>query len=161
MVRAFIPAEIKRMHGTYRPDRDKQSAIQSVPMSVRPAIPDSLKDTGVAKWNEWVDILESLKLLERRYLDALEMYCRAWDRLVHYEGVIQEQGEFTVAESGYICAHPATALAKQAREEIRRYQTEFGFTPSSASSVATIKKAEKTGVPSRRRDLGGGAGGVQ
>ena len=154
MSRQFIPNEVKRANGTYRADRDRTSAVQSIPLAAKPVVPESLGDVGVAKWNEWVDILESLKLLERRYLDALEMYCRAWDRVAHYEKIVDEQGEFTTVESGYVCAHPAIGLIKQARDDIRKYQTEFGFTPSSSCKVATVKKTEKTGVPSRKRDLG-------
>lgn len=87
-------------------------------------------------------------MLESRFLDALEMYCRAWDRLAGYEAVLLEQGEFFVAESGYVGRHPAANGAKQARDEIRRYQQEFGLTPSSASGV---KVAATTAADDKRK----------
>lgn len=96
-----------------------------------------------------------MKLLETRFLDALEMYCRAWDKLTHYEAVLDKQGEFTTTEKGFICRHPAAVGARQARDEIRRYQIEFGLTPSSASSVKVSPKTPAT--DKRKRFFGGPA----
>lgn len=146
------PAAVKIARGTFRQDRDKKSSVAAIPMTDRPKPPAILGKTGKQKWEQTIDRLTELKLVEARFLDALEMYCRAWDRLEHYENESKEK-EFVEVESGYVCAHPAIGLAKQARDEIRRYQSEFGFTPSSADGIGGTPMKEKTGVPSRRRDL--------
>lgn len=150
--RKSTPTAIKIAKGTVRA-RD-QLPLQPVGEAVAsvPKPPKSLKATGKAKWKEWGQRLLQLKLLETRYLDALEMYCRAWDRLAEYEKVLNDQGEFFIAESGYVGRHPAANGAKQARDEIRRYQQEFGLTPSSAASVKVTKKAD--GADKRKRFFG-------
>lgn len=151
--RKGIPDAIKMARGTFRADRASKSSVPSVPMQERPKAPESLDEIGRVKWEELVDQFIFLKLLERRFLDGMEMYCRAWDRLAHYEAAYKDN-EFTTVESGYVCAHPAIGLAKQARDDIRRYQVEFGFTPSSAKGVNATAPTKKAGVPNRARDVG-------
>lgn len=152
MGRRPSPTALKIARGTIR-------ARDAVPLQAKgeaiagpPTPPKSLGDAGREKWAEWGARLAEMKLLETRYLDALEMYCRAWDKLAYYEEILAEQGEFTTTERGYVCRHPAAIGARQSREEIRRYQIEFGLTPSSAS---TVKVASKTdGTDKRKRFFG-------
>lgn len=147
------PASLKIANGTFRPDRDRQSAATGQVLTAIPKPPAKLGRIGKTKWLETWSQLDKSKLMESRFVDAVEMYCRAWDRLAHYE-LAHKGKEFQVTDSGYVCAHPAIGLAKQARDEIRRYQTEFGFTPSSANGVGNKQTPQgKSGVPSRRRDL--------
>lgn len=151
--RKGLPDEIKLARGTFRSDRATKSNVQSAPLTERPLPPSSLGEIGRQHWGDLVEKLENLKLLESRFLDAMEMYCRAWENLAHYEDAYAGR-EFVTVESGYVCAHPAIALAKQARDEIRRYQIEFGFTPSSAKSVSASSQQGKRGVPNRAKDVG-------
>lgn len=144
--RKRLPDEVKVARGTFRRDRARQAP--SVPMTEKPKPPASLKKVGRSKWLELVEWLDEVKLLERRFMDAMELYCRAWDRLADYEHEAKGK-EFQVVDSGYVCAHPALTLAKQARDEIRWFQTEFGFTGASASKVGTRQSAKKAGVPVR------------
>lgn len=146
-----LPEEIKIARGTNRPGRAKVSP--SIPMTDKPDPPETLGEIGRAVWIDSVDQMQAHNMLERRYMAALLMLCEAYDRKAHYEAACKGK-EFTTVESGYVCAHPAIGLAKQARDEIRRYQTEFGFTPSSATGIGSPPQKTKGGVPSRRVDIG-------
>lgn len=122
-------------------------------MATIPDPPESLGEVGRAKWAQWGAELASLKLLESRFLDALEMYCRAWDQLAKHEATIAKNGgEFFTTAKGFVCRHPAATAAKQARDEIRRYQQEFGLTPSSSTSVKVSTKPST--VDKRKRFFG-------
>jgi P27 family predicted phage terminase small subunit len=151
-----VPTAIRLARGTHVPSRhgDPKQEPQGALLLVAPDAPESLGETGAKKWKSWCERLITLKLLEDRYLDALEMYCRAWDSLAVYEAVLKDEGEFFTTEKGFICRHPAATGAKQAREEIRRYQGEFGLTPSSSTGVKLSTTGKASGVPNRRKDVG-------
>jgi P27 family predicted phage terminase small subunit len=148
------PTELRLARGTHRNTRHGDASQEpkgdTIPL---PDPPESLKEHGVQKWIECGQKLSLLGLLESRYLDALEMYCRAWDRLAFYETTLEQTGEFFVAESGYVGRHPAANGAKEARDEIRRYQVEFGLTPSSSTGIK-VSGSTKRGVPNRAKDIG-------
>src|SRR3990167_4162210 len=112
------PTAVKLARGTHRPDRhgDPDSEPHGALLGSVPVAPETLGEVGGAKWQEWGQHLASLGLLEQRYLDALEMYCRAWDRLAEYERILREDGEFVKTTKGYVCRHPAATGAKQARD---------------------------------------------
>lgn len=152
-----IPTEIRLARGTHVNSRhgDPQQEPKGVVLKIVPDPPESLKETGIAKWKAWGPRLQSLGMLEERYLDALEMYCRAWDRLVYYQGILDDEGEFYTTDKGYVGAHPAATGLRQAREDILRYQREFGITPSASTGVKAAP-AGKRGVPNRARDMGAG-----
>lgn len=146
---ARLPTHIKLMRGT-----DRSGGLANEPhqpqLTTVPDPPDSLGDVGVEKWLVTGEHLRSLGLLEQRYIDGLEIYCRAWDRLVGYEAVLEKEGEFKVTDKGFWHRHPAAAAAAQARDEIRRYQILFGMTPASSASVKTAPTGSK-GVRTRQR----------
>lgn len=147
------PAAVHIAKGTYRADRHGEvKATIKLPSPPKP--PKSLGTEGKAKWKELVEWFTDLEILEPRFLDAMELYCRAWDRLREYEDDCKKGRRYFTTDGGYVSVHPAVTLAKQARDEIRWYQEQFGFTPSSASRVnATGKKGKSGGVSTRRRAL--------
>jgi P27 family predicted phage terminase small subunit len=93
-------------------------------------------------------------LLESRHLDALEVYCRAWDSLHKSEATLKKDGEYVTAESGAMARHPAAINRDRARDDIRRYIIEFGGTPSSATSLRKDPAPKSGAVPNRKRDIG-------
>lgn len=153
MGRKGIPDAIKISRGTFRPDRKAVSNVTGAKLEEAPEPPDVLGDIGQERWREITSLMLAMGLLESRYLHSIEMYCRACDQLAECEEDLAEQGKYIVAETGGTTMHPANRLAREAREEIRRYLIEFGFTPSSAKGVMASVSPVKAGVPNRKRDL--------
>jgi len=154
--RPKTPLALKISRGTYRQDRDGKLSdhVVGVPLASIPTPPAALGDVGRAKWTETATMLQRLGMLEERFLDALQMYCKAFDDLADAEATIRVQGRYTSTASGRPKLHPACTVADQARDEIRRYLTEFGMTPSASSRVSTSSGiARKPAVPTRKSSL--------
>jgi len=79
--------------------------------------------------------LYNLGLLTRIDRAALAGYCQAWGRWVKAEKKITEKGEVVYGVNGTLKATPWMAIAKNAKEEMRKFLIEFGMTPSSRSKV--------------------------
>lgn len=155
--RPKTPLALKIVRGTYRPDRDGKLSdhVAGTVLTAIPTPPAALGETGKAKWTTTAEVLQSLGLLEDRFLHALECYCRAWDALHGAEADLAEQGSYFLAGNGKPRPHPAHLLAQHARDEIRKYQTEFGFTPSSSPRVTTSGGTNrKPAVPTRKSTYG-------
>lgn len=151
--RPALPVELHIAAGTYRPARHgKSNATSGTMLDAIPDPPASLEASGKVKWQSIGTILQIRGLLQGRYLDALEMLCRAYDRLERYQAVLAKDGEFYTTKRGAIGAHPAVRLLAVARDDIRRYLIEFGMTPSSSNGIDVPPPSGKS-VPSRIRDL--------
>lgn len=154
MGRRPTPVELKVARGTDRKDRDGDVANRpkGATLSVIPDPPESLGEIGRARWEETCRRLTTMGVLEDRYLQAVEAYCLAYDALAAANAVIAKEGMYyAVGTNGAVAKHPAATEAKNARDEIRRYQVEFGFTPSAAGSVKSKTADKKAGPPTRDR----------
>lgn len=148
------PVSLHLAEGTFRPGRHaKVSATSGIQLEAVPPPRDSLQENGKAKWHSIGEILQARGLLQGRYLDALEMLCRAYDRAASYQATLSEAGEFYTTARGVVVAHPAVRLLATARDEIRRYLIEFGMTPSSSNGIDLPPAAPHRGVPNRGKDL--------
>jgi P27 family predicted phage terminase small subunit len=148
-----LPVELKVARGTDRKDRDGDPASRpkGAVLSVIPDPPECLNDIGRVRWEETCRRLQTMGVLEDRYLQSVEAYCLAYEALAAANAVIAEEGMYYIfGKNNAIAKHPAATEAKNSRDEIRRYQIEFGFTPSSASTVKS-KAPNKTTVPNRTR----------
>ena len=155
MARPRVPTALKLARGTFRKDRHGDHTLEprGTVLKTIPKAPKSLGKHGKAKWKETGERLQSLGLLEDRFLEALEMYCSAWDRLAHYEDVLAKTDEFyAMPKTGHVCRHPAAIGAKQARADIHRYQNEFGLTASSSNGIK-FTAPNKRGMPNRANDV--------
>jgi P27 family predicted phage terminase small subunit len=151
--RKRTPLALALSRGTYRPDRHGELSDQpvSVPLATIPAAPEALGAVGRAKWSELATILQRLGLLESRFLDALEMLCRAFDDLADAEATIRKENRYTKTIDGKPKLHPANVVAQQARDEIRRYLVEFGMTPATSTRVTSSGGANRPpSVPTRK-----------
>jgi P27 family predicted phage terminase small subunit len=116
-----------------------------------PAPPESLGEAGQKAWEQYGNVAKSLGLLEERFLAALERLAEAHDRMAWAKDDIEQGGRTSISDKGYEYVRPAVQIEKEAREEIRRYLIEFGWTPASAANVKVIRDDRPTSVKRRER----------
>ncbi len=140
------PTTLKILHG-----RPVTNADEPTPDALRtmPPAPDHLGDAGRQRWQEDGARLVALGVLTDVDLPAFGLYCEAWDEVAECNKSLAD-GAYITTNSGYLSPHPALARRKAALERIRRYQAEFGMTPSSRSGVAG-KKPTGGRVAARKR----------
>lgn len=148
------PRAFKVLKGTFREGDHKGEPDPPVVRGV-PAVPAWLGSEGSRRWRETAAWLVGMGVLADADLHALELYCAAWDELAACERAIKRHGAYFTANSGYVGQHPAVNRSFKARDVIRRYQQEFGMTPSARSGVkmagdaASATTASK--IPVRKR----------
>lgn len=151
-----LPLEVKEARGTVEPARERAAAAQGPAVRfpvARLVPPDWLDDEGQNEWNRIVPLLDGVRVLTEPDLVALANYCEAVSLLIsatrayHTEGILKGKG-----------AHPAVAIARDARNQCLRFAIEFGLTPAARTRVAAgapvppSKPAEKP-VDEAERDL--------
>lgn len=147
-----IPTALKIARGTYRQDRHGDPDSQPAPdvLTKVPTAPRTLGKVGRKKWKDTAGKLIVLGLLTPVDLDALEIYCAAWDELAICDAELEKTGAYFTADSGYMGQHPVVNRRFKAIDNIRRFMTEFGMTPSSRTSVQ-VTTPPKSGVRTRTR----------
>lgn len=126
---APTPASVLQMRGTYRGDRHAGEEISIPKLTQLAAPPDEFSPLAQKLWREKVLLLMELDLLTDADLASLEGYVLAHERAIEAERVIARDGR-TVTTAQGMKRHPELITAEKARADMRRYETEFGLTPS-------------------------------
>jgi len=106
-----------------------------------PTIPPCPAHLGKDARKEWKRItpeLEKLGILTQIDMAGLAAYCVCYGRWVEAERMLKRHGLTVTAQSGYEAKSPWLTIADKCLDQMRRYATEFGFTPASRSKVSAV-----------------------
>ena len=105
-----------------------------------PECPDSLDDVARTEWYHIVPMLQEMRVLTKADKAMLAAYCSAWSEFDMAEKLIAKRGFKPVSTTprGTLQAHPAIAMRRHARDQIRKLASEFGLSPSSRSGLHAI-----------------------
>jgi P27 family predicted phage terminase small subunit len=134
------PTELKRLAG----NPGKRPLNQDEPTFTANAMrcPRHLTDEAKKEWRRVTRELQSAGLLTNVDRAALAAYCQAWANWVEAMQALEKEDKVCVTDKGYAHPNPWVGIANKALEEMRRWMTEFGMTPSSRSRVKVEKPAE-------------------
>lgn len=133
MGRAAKPTALKKFEGKYVSPHLGEPQPPPLGDFEPPADMDGI---AAEKWRELVKLLEPLGMLTVVDVDALRIYCEAWQELQDCNATLKREGSYQkVSSSGKKVAHPALSRRDHALDRIRRYSQEFGLTPASRSRV--------------------------
>ncbi len=142
---------MKIASGTFRKDRDGDPTLAPRASAVAdcPPPPESLGEHGRDYW-----LSELPKIIAGGYftqldIRAFERLCRAHDEVAKCDQTLEEQGEHSLSESGYICQHPAVNQRFKWLDIIRRYEADFWLTPTARAGKQIGEKKQR--VASRKR----------
>jgi P27 family predicted phage terminase small subunit len=128
------PTRLKILYGN--PGRRPLNHNEPTPGVATPRCPAHLCDEAKAEWKRISRELHALGLLARIDRAALAAYCQAWARWVKAEGLLKHTGEVLKSqETGAFYQNPYLSVANRALEQMHRFLTEFGMTPSSRSRI--------------------------
>lgn len=135
------PTKLKMLEG----NPGKRPLRKEVQFSdrVMPKCPTFVKGEARREWRRVSSELYAAGLLESCDRGALAAYCTSWARWVDAEKQLVDADLVCETDKGYQYPHPMLAIAKSAKEEMRRFMTEFGMTPASRSKVTANKPTEE------------------
>jgi P27 family predicted phage terminase small subunit len=153
-----IPTEVKRRRGTLRKDRTPAVTgvvlTERAPLDVEPISP--LEPEGR---KAWFHFLATAVWIGRSDLYALKMLCEAIDRREAFAKELAGGTLMLETSTGYSYINPAAVGLKQTEEQIAKWMSVLGLTPSSrgALGVAEVKAASTLDKLASRRKTAAGA----
>lgn len=136
------PTHLKLLEG--EPNKNRINKNEPKPRPVMPKCPKHLSKIAKKEWKRIAPELKRLGLLTIIDGSALAAYCTAYARWVDAEELIKKHGVLVKAPSGFPMQTPALAIANKAMEQMVKYLTEFGMTPSSRTRIGVSIEDKKS-----------------
>jgi P27 family predicted phage terminase small subunit len=112
------------------------------PKSEIPSCPKHIQGESRREWKRITKELRALGLLTRVDRAAIAAYCDAYGRWTEAASKLSEKGLLVKAPSGYPILNPYLSIINSALDQMRKFLTEFGMTPSSRTRINIAKKSE-------------------
>ena len=132
------PQALKKMQGTYRPDRDGGTTLAG---STTP--PNWLSQAAKTEWRRVAKRLAEAGLLTWGDRALLAAYCQAYARWKQAEQELEGKPLTFETDKGYVGKNPLLTVANEARDAMIRAAKEFGMTPVARSRLNVGGSTEK------------------
>lgn len=147
--RKMTPTAMKVLRG----NPGKRALPKNEPQGRRrqrtPSAPSYLGEDAAAEWRRVARTLHEMRVLTEADLQALALYCAAFERWRAAEAEIEKEG--LVVPTGTtgrgVKANPAVSISNMAWEQMRKILIEFGMTPSSRARVQALDGGEAEADP--------------
>lgn len=127
------PTQLKRLHGTLRPDR--QSANEPLPPRASGYCPRELPKAAKKWWRKQAPVLKRLGLLTQLdVVGAADMAICA-SRIQQGEALIERTGLVIKGREDTWVKNPAITIVGMYRTALFAWMREFGMTPASRSKI--------------------------
>jgi P27 family predicted phage terminase small subunit len=135
------PSAIKELAGN--PGKRALNKKEPRPAAGIPECPAHIKGAGRTEWNRLIASLTEMKLLSSVDRAELSLCCSAWAMYVKASGKIEKEGEVIISDKGGMYQNPWVAIRNRSMEQVHKFYTEFGLTPSSRSRVKVETPTEE------------------
>ena len=122
MGRPRLPDGVKRLRGTLRPDRARQSAPDSAPADGPAPAPAHLKGEGRACW---IAVTSQYRYTPD-LLDLLETACEQRSLYSKARAQVEKEGLTIENAAGVVRPHPAAQIGRDALKEYRAIMAQLG-----------------------------------
>ena len=136
-----VPTRLKVLRGTAR--KDRTNPREPKPELATPEPPAWLNADALAEWKRLVPELEALRILTRVDRDDLAAYCDAlaeWKEAT--EDLAANGSLYVETPQGFLQAHPAVSIRRNAREAVRKFSALYGLNPADRSKIHAIPEEE-------------------
>lgn len=134
------PTKLKLLQGTQRSDRvNRQEPNSKLEI---PSCPRHIQGESRREWKRITKELGAVGLVTRVDRAAIGAYCEAYGRWSEAVSKLHEKGLLVKAPSGYPILNPYLSIINSALDQMRKFLTEFGMTPSSRTRIHVARKNE-------------------
>lgn len=130
------PAGIKALTA----DRTKPKQTENTPQlsdgSLKP--PKHLGKAAAELWRKLAPQLANNGLLKTIDEEALAVYCETWQQYREVCDELEAEGRTTTSANGTVIPHPLAGQLSTLREHLRKWASEFGFTPASRERIKGV-----------------------
>ena len=127
------PTALKKLQGTYRPDRD--SADEPMPTG-HAEPPESLSPAARVEWDRLAPALEAVGLLTVADRAVFSVFVQGWADYTKLTDQLNDMASWTwQSGTGYRQAVPEISMRKEAWTRIKEAGSKLGLDPSSRSGL--------------------------
>jgi P27 family predicted phage terminase small subunit len=139
------PSKIHELEGGSKKTHRKPKKNEAQPESYQrvPSPPAHLNRLAKNEWRRVAKYLHAVGLLTKVDRAALAAYCVAYATWVNAQKQIEAIGVLVKAQTGFPMQSPYLAISNKAMEQMLKFLTEFGMTPSSRTRVKPTEKKER------------------
>lgn len=127
------PTALKKLQGTFRPDRDQETGA-GLPDTL-PRCPAWLGKTARREWARVGKHLQAAGILKTVDRAALAAYCHAYGEFVELTIDLRSEPATFTTETGYIAVNPKVKQAQAYKRELLTWARELGLTPSARGRI--------------------------
>lgn len=127
------PTALKKLAGN--PGKRALNHAEPRPEPGVPYCPRQLTPEAKSEWRRVAHKLQALGLMTHLDRAALAAYCQAWADYVEATRELKRAEKVMVTDKGYNHLNPWIGIKRSAAEEMRKFMTEFGMTPSSRTRL--------------------------
>lgn len=139
------PAALKKLQGTFRPDRDEETGA-GLPDNM-PRCPTFLSDTARAEWRRLASQLHEAGILKNVDRAALAAFCDSYGRFADLTAALVNEPLTFTTQTGYQSPNPKVKMAATAKSDMLKWASQLGLTPSARGRIVldgNKKPKEKT-----------------
>lgn len=135
------PTELKELEGN--PGKRAINHQEPKPDVAIPECPPHLKGVARTEWNRLAVELHALKLITKIDRAALAICCTAWADYVKACGKLEKEGEVIISDQGGMYQNPWVAIKKRSMDQVMKFYSEFGMSPSSRTRIKVDAPTEE------------------
>lgn len=150
------PTELKRLQGTYRPDREAKDEIKPPAVEDLPRAPAWMSTTGKRLYKNMAPTLQEKKLLTVLDMDLFMTACHEYGKYIEFEKLLKKKGStYEVWDEDrngnkYLKAvgqRPEVVISRNCLEAANKILSRFGFTPADRAKLSIVAEKEKEQSP--------------
>lgn len=134
------PTALKILQGN--PGGRKLNTLEPKPTLLIPPCPDELCDDAKIEWKRLSPYLLRMGLITEADMAAFAGYCQTFGRWIAAERGLKIEGEIQKSDKGNLVQNPRLWVANRALEQMHKFISEFGLSPSSRSRLHIDPKVE-------------------
>jgi len=135
------PTHLKLPEGEKNKDRINRNEPKPTPIA--PKCPKHLGKEAKKQWKLLAPELERIGLLTKIDGATFAAACQAYDRWVQAEKWIQKTGFFNKTPNGSVQISPALSIANRAMDQLRKFCSELGMTPTSRARISIKPESDE------------------
>jgi P27 family predicted phage terminase small subunit len=133
-----IPRSVNKLRGNPGRRRGKSGAMAF--QAGLPSAPEYLRGGDLEIWRELTTELHALGIITKFDQHILAVYCQAVGELNKHTAALENESDVIVSTRGGSQLNPRVRYVKSLREEIAKYASELGLSPTSRNKLELMPK---------------------